>query len=151
MKDVSLQKMAIVVASIIGVVACFLPWVTVSIFGISKSINAVQMGGAGYLVLISFIAIGASTMLVKFKQPKLAKWQIALNVVLGAIAALVTIVNLDNASSEVGSLASFGAGIYLAIVASVAIVIICFIPSKVFLGGKAAKPVADTSKEEKDK
>jgi hypothetical protein len=126
------QRMFIVVAAVIGVVSCFLPWVNAPIVG---AISGTQ-GTDGWIVLGLFGLAAGLSLLGERAQP-LATGPGVVAGALGAIAAGVGLwkiiafhekmkdLGADNAFAKaLSSTVSVGVGLYLVVAAGVAIPII---------------------------
>ena len=122
------QRKLILIAAAIGVISVFLPWISVSMMGMGKSINGFH--GFGILVFIAFI--GAGLVCLAGDQTKnldKTMWMIA--IAAGAIALLGVVISLAKSANDVDGgfgfvEASFGIGIWLALIVSVAIVAVAW-------------------------
>ena len=63
----STQKIALLVVSALGIASSFLPWVTVSLMGFSKSVSGMD-GGDGVLSLILFAVIILLVLVGTYKK-----------------------------------------------------------------------------------
>lgn len=124
------QRMGILIAAAAGMLGAFLPWVTflmVSVSGINSS--------TGWLILVLFGAALAMT-LIGNKQSILTGAKFYVAIAAGAVAALIAILNIVNFKSEVGqqggigSVVSIGVGLYVIILAGIAVVVLGFILKK---------------------
>ena len=133
-QTMSKQRKFVLIAAAVGVVSMFLPWISVSGFGASASVNG--MHGSGILVFLCFAAAGAFTLMGdQTKNLDKTFWMITL--IAGALAAVIVIWNLIDASSSVYS-AHLSFGIYLAALASVGVVVAAFLfraPTDTIKGG----------------
>ena len=111
------QRKFILIAAAVGIIAMFLPWVRVSIFGISNSVNGLH--GSGILVLLCFAGAGVVAFLGdQTKNLDKTFWMIAL--VCGGLATLIMVWNLIDAfSSGISSYISIG--FYLATAAAIGV------------------------------
>jgi len=110
------QRKFILIAAAVGVIAMFLPWVRVSFFGISNSVNGFH--DIGILVFLCFVGAGVVAFLGdQTKSLDKTFWFIALAA--GGIAALIMVINFLRALDMLSYL-SFG--FYLALLASLAVV-----------------------------
>lgn len=111
----------ILIAAAIGVIAMFLPWWSISlgVFG-GGSVNG--MHNAGILVFLCFIgAIVLAVMGDQTKNLTQSSWMLAL--VAGGLAAIITLINF----LDVPEIGDRGVGLYLALLASIGIVVSAFL------------------------
>ena len=83
------------------IIACFMPFAKVSVFGISQSINYVDGGRDGIIVIIAAIVAGVLVFLKKEK----------FSVIPSGIAALVTIYDIINVSKVSGGTSLAGVSV----------------------------------------
>jgi hypothetical protein len=110
------QRKYILIAAVVGFIAMFLPWVKISFFGLTSSVNG--MHGSGILVFFCFI--GAAVVAFLGDQTKnLDKtfWFIAM--ACGALASLIMVWNFIDLMGSGLSFVSIG--FYLALLASLAV------------------------------
>ena len=122
------QRKFILIAAAIGIISVFLPWVTLSVFGMSKSINGFH--GWGILVFLAFVAavviplIGNQTLALDKSF-----WFMAL--ACGAIALLSVIIAIASTASPDGGLGfvetGIGPGTWMAIAMAAAIVLFAWL------------------------
>ncbi len=106
------QRKAILIAAAVGVIAMFLPWVSLGPYG---SVNGLH--GGGILVLLAFIGAGVAAFLNAQDRPlDKTMWAVALGC--GALAAAILIINLLRALDALGYLSI---GFWLALIASLAV------------------------------
>ena len=85
------QRKFILIAASVGFIAMFLPWIKISFFGMSSSVNG--MHGSGILVFLCFIGAGVVAFLGdQTKNLDKTFWFIAL--ACGALASLIMVWNL---------------------------------------------------------
>ena len=60
-QTMSKQRKFILIASAVGVISMFLPWVKISLFGFSSSVNG--MRDAGIFIFLCFVACGVISFL----------------------------------------------------------------------------------------
>jgi amino acid transporter len=118
------QRKLIFIAAVAGIVAMFLPWITISAGGIfegtgESGISENGMHGTGVIVFLSFLgALALSLMGDQTKGLDKTNWQIALGV--GAAALLFGIIVV--AGSQTGSVgfvkSSIGLGAWIALLAA---------------------------------
>jgi uncharacterized membrane protein len=107
------QRKFILIAAVIGVVAMFLPWV--SLFGFSVN----GMHGEGFLVFLCFAGAGVVAFLGdQTKSLDKTFWFIAL--ACGGIASLIMVINFLRA---LDILSAFSFGFYLAILAAIGVLV----------------------------
>ena len=113
------QKLFVIVAAVIGIIALFLPFV--SFMGMSA--NALKYGSDGYILLGLFVVPAALCFLGKLQEN--LKKPIMIVILIFAILALgVLVLNLVNALELISML---GIGFWLAMVASIAIPAVVFV------------------------
>ena len=120
------SKILGIVGNALVAVGCFLPFVSVSVFGISQSASYIQGDGAFVLILsiIALVMIFADKLvdkvpfLEKVKNPKLTLIPTALS----AILVIIAVVNSTSAGGLGGGLVnvSFGFGFWMIVVGLVA-------------------------------
>lgn len=116
------QRKFVLLAALAGVIGMFLPWYSYSVFGASASING--MHGNGILVFICFAVAGVMAYLGdQTKTLPSTSWIVTL--ICGALAVIIVGWNIMR-SSDYGLGASMSIGIYLAAIASVAVVAAAF-------------------------
>jgi len=117
----SKQRKFVLIASITGVIATFLPWWSFATFGYAYSVNGFH--GMGILAFLCFVAAG----IIAYMDDQTAnlgktKWMATL--IAGAIALLIILYYIMGSSSVYNSL---GFGIYLAVLAALGIVLSAFL------------------------
>ena len=122
-QTMSKQRKFVLIAAAIGIVATFLPWWTISLFGYSSSINGFH--GMGILSFLCFVVAGIIAYVDdQTKNLDKTKWTITL--IAGAISTLIIVwYIIDASSSAFGSILGFG--IYLAGLAAIAVVLSAFL------------------------
>ena len=127
------QRKFILIAAAVGFIAMFLPWIKISFFGMSSSVNG--MHGSGILVFLCFIGAGVVAFLGdQTKNLDKTFWFIAL--ACGALASLIMVWNLIDVMGSGMSFLSIG--FYLAVLAAVAVLLATYIyrnPSDSIKGG----------------
>jgi hypothetical protein len=123
------QRKLILIAAAIGIISVFLPWITISMFGMNQNINGFH--GWGILAFLAFVVTGV-VALVGNQTSALDKGLWFLAIACGAVALLSVIIAIASSSgSPDGGLglvdAGIGVGTYMAIATSLAIVIIAWI------------------------
>ena len=127
------QRKFILIAAAVGFIAMFLPWVRISFFGMSSSVNG--MHGSGILVFLCFIGAGVVAFLGdQTKNLDKTFWFIAL--ACGALASLIMVWNLIDVMG--GGMSYLSIGFYLAVLAAVGVLLAAYIyrnPSDSIKGG----------------
>ena len=117
-QTMSNQRKMILIAAAVGVIAMFLPWWSMGIFG---SVNG--MHGEGILVFLCFV--GAGVLAVMGDQTKnLDRTNWMLTLIAGGLASLIMIIRFFTWLDGL-SLLSFG--FYLALAAAISIVAFAYI------------------------
>ena len=126
------HRLGILIASGVGMLGVFLPWVTVPFLG---AVSGISAGSTGWVLLIFFGASLAMTLIGnKHSILEGAKFWVA--IILSALCALIAILNIIDYKSEVsktgglGSMISLGIGIYVVVLAGIAVVLLGFILKK---------------------
>lgn len=105
----------------LALIACFLPFAKVSVFGISQSINYIDGGRDGILVLIAVIVSGVLVFLKK-----------KFSTIPSGIAALITIYDILNVAKLAGKTSyagvSISIGAILVLIGLIVAIIMPFIP-----------------------
>ncbi len=113
----SKQRKFILIAAGIGVIAMFLPWIRISLFGITAGSANGLNSGWGWLIFISFVAAGVVTLMGdQTKTLDKTMWMIAL--IAGALSALLMVIFFLRALDAISFISI---GFYLALIASLAI------------------------------
>ena len=123
------QRKLILIAAVVGIISVFLPWITISIFGLSESINGFH--GWGILVFMLYVAAAVITCLGSRAQA-LEKNLWLLVIACGVIALFAVIIEITSSSGGLGEEpgfadADFGIGVWLTIAASASIVLFAWI------------------------
>ena len=122
-QTISKQRKFVLIAAVVGVIATFLPWWRVSIFGFSSSVNGFH--GLGILSFLCFVAAGVMAYLDdQTKNLDKTKWTLTL--IAGAISTLIILWYIIDASSSAFS-SYLGFGIYLAALAAIGVVLSAFL------------------------
>ncbi|MBR3055887.1 hypothetical protein IKG64_01015 [Candidatus Saccharibacteria bacterium] len=128
-KKFSIKSLIIIIAAVLGVIATFLPWATVSFLGVSESVNGLGGDGVmgdGIITLILFIVAGVLAG-IKFQGGMGTGFKVAITII-SAIAAIIGMVEIANINGNSLGLASVGFGVYLVIIAGIAGAILPWIP-----------------------
>lgn len=123
-RSINIQRKAILISSVIGIIALFLPWATVSMMGMSDSVNGFRSWGI--LVFFAFVA-AVIISLMGDQSRKLDKKMWLAVLIAGTAALLFTIISFGSASNNFGGMglvdAGNGIGIWLALLASIAVLV----------------------------
>lgn len=106
----------------LAIIACFMPFAKVSVFGYSQTINYIDGGRDGIIVIIAAIVAGVLVFLKKEK----------FSVIASGIGAIVTIYDIINVAKVAGG-SSFGGvsisiGAILILVGIIVAIVMPFIP-----------------------
>ncbi|MCP5047662.1 MAG: hypothetical protein GY940_10855 [bacterium] len=125
----SKQRMSMLIAAGIGVLAAFLPWATVLAFSVSG------ISGSGVITLALY-AITAALMLLGDKNSNLTGGKFTTALILSGLGSFVGIYEMINISSKLGASKagaflsqsiSIGIGLYLTILAGIAVIVLAFV------------------------
>ncbi len=123
-QGMSKQRKFLLVSSAVGFISMFLPWVSISMFGYTQSVNG--MHKEGILVFICFVVTGIIAF-VDDEKKNLDKTMWTLTLLAGVIALLFTIwYYLEITNSLIGS-ALVGFGIYIAAIAAIGILVSAYL------------------------
>lgn len=112
------QRKFVLIASAIGVISMFLPWISVSVFGYTQSQNG--MHDLGILVFICFLVSAAIAYLGdQTKNLDKNMWGIALAA--GAVALISTIAFYFKASDSIMGSSLVGFGLYIGGLAAIGV------------------------------
>lgn len=124
-QSINIQRKIILIAGAVGIISIFLPWVSVSMMGMSNSASGFR--GSGIVVFLAFAA-AIIIALIGNQSQKLDKrmWLAALAA--AVIALLFVIISFGSSSNEMGDGfgivdAGHGIGIYLALIASLGVLV----------------------------
>lgn len=122
-QTMSKQRKFVLIAAAIGVVATFLPWWRISVFGYTSSVNGFH--GWGILAFLCFVAAGVMAYMDdQTKNLDKTKWTATL--IAGAISTLIIVwFIIDASSSAFGSFLGFG--VYIAALAALGIILSAFL------------------------
>ncbi|MEP7253507.1 MAG: hypothetical protein ABI683_14045 [Ginsengibacter sp.] len=117
-QTMSKQRKFVLIASAAGVVSMFLPWVSISLFGYSQSVNG--MHDIGILVFLCFAA-GAAIAYLGDQTKNLEGNMWAIVLVAGAIAILSVIYFYVRLSNSVVGSSFVGFGLYFSAIAAIGV------------------------------
>ena len=121
-ETMSKQRKMILIAAAVGVIAMFLPWMSISIFGFTGgSVNGMHSEG----LLVFFCFLGAGALAVMGDQTKnldRTNWMLAL--IAGGIASLIMVIRF---LSWIDILSMLSYGFYLALAASIGVLAFAYI------------------------
>jgi hypothetical protein len=113
------QRKFILIAALVGVISIFLPWISISGFGMSISANGFH--SYGIMVFIAFIAAGIVAIMGDQTKPlDQAMWLVELAA--GAVALIFAFLSMSNLSGGESFGAGFGIGSWLAILSALGVV-----------------------------
>ena len=126
------QRLSVLLAAGAGVVGTLMPWITVSMFGISRSESGIGTSDGKVIIVLFGIACVISL---------LGDWRFGVEggarigaIVLGLVGAIIALMDINNFHEKVGGmggLASIGFGLYLIVIAGVLLPILAFaVPSQ---------------------
>ena len=119
-QTMSKQRKFVLISSAVGFISMFLPWISISMFGYSQSVNG--MHDKGIIVFICFVASGVIAYLGdQTKNLEKTMWTVTL--LAGAIALLFIIWFYSQATGSVMGASMVGFGIYIAALASIGILV----------------------------
>ena len=154
----TLKKLLLIISGVIGIVAAFLPWLTVSIsflgYSTSTSANAFELGGILYkisaiLAVLAFVAVILLSVLDEKQIKKLVKIKdiAKTTMIIGIVMAAITVINFIAIQGESKGLGSVSWGIWLLGLASVATIVLSVLKNKeldkVIAGAKPAAKKAE--------
>ncbi len=120
-QTMSKQRKFILIASAIGVISMFLPWVKISLFGFSSSVNG--MRDSGIFIFLCFVACGVISFLGN-QTINLDRTMWMVTLIVGGLAALIMIINFLRASDARDFLSY---GFYLALLSSIGLVVAAYL------------------------
>jgi len=121
------QRKFVMIAALIGIISCFLPWITVSVSFLGNSVNNSINGMRSWGLLAFFAFIGAGVSAFLGNQTRAMQstfWFIALACgALAAIGVLLFFIKLSDSTGDMGGFGgvSNGFGIYLAALAAIGV------------------------------
>lgn len=119
-QTMSKQRKFVLISSAVGFISMFLPWISISMFGYSQSVNG--MHDKGIIVFICFVASGVIAYLGdQTKNLEKTMWTVTL--LAGAIALLFIIWFYSQATGSIMGSSMIGFGIYIAALASIGILV----------------------------
>lgn len=133
----TLKKLLLAIAGAAAVLGSFLPWLTVSLFGISVSTN--PFGGLGALyVILAIVAIlsGVAAILLNTLQEKQIKNYIKIKnleklpLFIGIAMTAVAVIAFVSIMIEAKGMGTVSFGVWLIAIAGVATIVLNFIKNK---------------------
>lgn len=118
------QRKFVLIASAIGVISMFLPWISVSIFGYTQSQNG--MHDLGILVFICFL-VSAAIAYLGDQSKNLDKNMWGITLAAGAIAIISTIGFYFKASDSIMGNSLVGFGLYIGGLAAIGVLASAYI------------------------
>lgn len=115
------QRKFVLIAAVVGIISCFLPWFSISVFGYSSSVNG--MHSWGLLAFIGFIGAGVAAFLGdQTKTMAQTFWFVALACgALSVLGVLLFFIRISSATGGFGGGAGYGFGIFIAAIAAIGV------------------------------
>lgn len=135
------QRLAVIIAAGLGLVSLFLPWASLSMFGVSYSVNGLQAGGPGYIMLVVFVVAGVFAFLGDDRTAPIDASKVK---IVAGVAALGVLMMLYQLLAGIG-FSYAGLGAYLAFIAALAVLAVPFVIKD---SGAIEMPTADSIKDE---
>lgn len=108
-----------IIAGVVGLIALFLPYATVQVFGFSQSISYVQAGDGPLVMILILIALGAYIM----RRNGIGFIASAI----GAFVCLVDFMSVADAVQDSYGMASHSIGAYLSLLAVIVMAVAAFL------------------------
>lgn len=118
-KTMSKQRKFILIASAAGIISMFLPWISISMMGMSDSSNG--MHGWGILAFFCFIISGLITVYGDQKV-NLDRTMWMVSMLLGGVALIVVVATYFNIANSFMGADFIGFGMYLSGIAAIALI-----------------------------
>ncbi len=119
-QTMSKQRKFVLISAAAGFISMFLPWVSLSIFGYSQSVNG--MHDKGILVFLCFVTVGIIALLGdQIKNLDTTPWIATL--IAGAIALLLVVWFYSQAANSILGSSGVGFGLYIAGLSSIGILL----------------------------
>ena len=114
------QRKFVLIAAAVGIISCFLPWISISVLGYSDSVNGLHSWGL--LAFIAFIGAGVAAFLGdQTKTMAQTYWFVALACgALSVIGVLIFFIRISSVTGGFGG-ASYGFGIFIAAAAAIGV------------------------------
>jgi hypothetical protein len=120
----SKQRKFILIFSVLGFISMFLPWVSLSMFGSTQSINGMHNRG----IIIFFCFIIAGIIAIKDQQQKkLEKTMWMLTLFAGALSLVFTFWFYSEATSSILGSSLVGVGTYLSALSALGIILSAYL------------------------
>jgi uncharacterized protein YacL len=123
-ETMSKQRKYVLIAAAIGVVSLFLPWVKVSFFGATGSVNAMN-GSSGYFVLALFVVSGI--MAYRGNQNNNIDKKSWIVILICSIVATLWLLLIWLGASNSNNGTSLAYGYYLSLLSAIGVVVAAFI------------------------
>lgn len=134
-KGLSLKNIIISAVALIGGIASFLPWATVSFMGISMSTNGISEGAAdGWFTLLAFVAIIVVACVFITKEDMHIGAKIGISVA-SLLPIGVGLYNIIKINTETMGLGSASIGLYIVLIFGIATAALPWVPIKNMIGG----------------
>lgn len=129
------QRKFVLIAAAVGVISCFLPWYSISMFGYSSSVSG--MHSWGILAFLAFIGAGIVAFVGDQTKPmNQSFWLISL--ACGALSLLGVLIFFIQLSGATGSGGGYGFGIFTGAAAAITVLASAYMyrsPSDSIKGG----------------
>ncbi len=119
-QTMSKQRKFVFISAIVGIVSMFLPWIKISIFGMSQSVNGMH---EKYLLVFGCFVVAAILAYMGDQTKNLAKTNWFITLVCGAVAVLLIILFYSDSSGATFGMASIGFGFYLAALSAIGVLV----------------------------
>lgn len=121
-----LQRILVLVFSLIGIISVFIPWYTVDVLFVSSSVNGMESNGGFLLLLFSAVIVLSLISDIKLKIQAPYFWGILLASIITSSLGVLELYSLSNQSVTIlgaimGNITELGYGIYLLILSSASI------------------------------
>ena len=121
------QRIIVLITAGVGVLSCLMPWAKVQVLFFSDSVSGLGVW-TGWFAFLGFILAGIFAILGDDKTKSIEKDKTKFVTIGGAVALLfILLTMLIWSNSEGSQLMTFGLGMYLALLSSIALVAIPFV------------------------
>ena len=117
-QTMSKQRKFVLISAAIGFISMFLPWISISMFGYSQSVNG--MHDKGIIVFLCFVASGGIAYIGdQTKNLEKTMWTVTL--LAGALALIIILWFYSQANDSVMGSSLIGFGLYIAALAAIGV------------------------------
>ena len=132
------QRLYVLIAAAAGMLGTFLPWVSLPFLG---SVSGTSAGADGWISFVFFGVVLAMTLIGK-REALLEGWHFMLAIIFGAAGAIFALWKIIDINSVIGGkgqgemgkamgkMVSVGFGLYLIVIAGIAVVVLAFVMQK---------------------